>query len=115
MPDLSRTRKHLKLHGISWEEKCWLLYDQQSGKCAICLQPLEVDKGVVDHDHGCRLSGTHRGGAGCRECIRGVLCFVCNSPVLMYMERYPHLQNAFVGLYLARRPFMNFGVDENKA
>lgn len=112
-PDLSSARKNLKRHGITWEEKCWLLVTHQGGRCALCLSSLSVEDAVVDHFHGCVQSGTHKYSAGCRNCIRGALCSVCNSPVLLYLERFSHLQNDFVRDYLAHRPFI-FGNPEKK-
>lgn len=113
MPDLSAVRKHLKRHGISWEQKMWLLHGLQKGLCALCLSPLSSELAVLDHDHGCSQAGVHKTKAGCPSCIRGCLCSICNSPVLLYLERFPHLQNDFIKAYLARRPF-RFGTGTQK-
>lgn len=61
-------------YGISLDDYDELL-TKQDNKCAIC-------KGVnangwalsVDHDHSCCL-----GGESCGKCVRGLLCFNCNS------------------------------------
>ena len=103
MPSLDNTRKNLARYGITWEEKCWLVYQFQKGFCALCLASLSVGEAAVDHFHGC---GTHKPEDGCKKCIRGALHGMCNSPVLMYMERFPHLQSEHVRDYLARRPFV---------
>lgn len=96
-------RKNLSLHGITWEEKAWLLYTFQDGFCAICKDPLDISKAVIDHFHGCPA---HKPQYGCKSCIRGALCVICNSPILMKLEEKEHLQNEYVRAYLARRPFL---------
>lgn len=48
------------------------LRNLQGGRCAICNTP--SDKLAVDHDH------RHCAGSeGCRQCVRGLLCYRCNS------------------------------------
>jgi hypothetical protein len=60
-------------------EKWFALLDAQNGKCAIC----EVDqcssgrKFAVDHDHSCCPTI----GKCCGECVRGLLCLLCNTLV----------------------------------
>ena len=98
-------RKNLARHGITWEQKCWLVFQYQEGNCPLCLRPLTIEEAVIDHCHVCIQSGTHQAGRGCKLCIRGALHGICNSPVLMWLERFPHLQNDFVKAYLERRPF----------
>ena len=108
-----------RLHGITWEEKCWLVYTYQKGICPLCLEPLEV-KGInIDHCHDCVDKARHvvcegpsgdgtrrKWEYGCKLCIRGALHAACNGRMLPYLERYPHLQNDLVREYLARRPFV---------
>jgi Autographiviridae endonuclease VII len=60
-----RFRRRERKYGIS-RAKFDKLYDQQLGRCALCLTPLsEVKKIHVDHDHKTRK-------------IRGLLCGPCN-------------------------------------
>lgn len=51
-------------------------YDQklaeQDGRCAICLRFME--KPHMDHDHRCCP-----GRRSCGECLRGLICFSCNT------------------------------------
>ena len=63
--DRQRTR-----HGL-WPEEIQARKDAQAGLCACC----GVRKATqVDHDH------SHCPGAqGCRECVRDILCWRCNS------------------------------------
>jgi hypothetical protein len=49
------------------------LFKQQEGLCAICRKPSERVL-AVDHDHNC-CPGTR----SCGKCIRGLLCWKCNS------------------------------------
>ena len=108
-------RDNLRRHGITWEEKCWLVYVHQNNACSLCLRPLTVEGAVIDHHHDCLQAGTHQRGRGCRKCIRGALHMACNSPVLMVIEKNPHLQNDFIRVYLAGRPFLFSHTPKNNA
>lgn len=51
------------------------MFDAQGGRCAICRrEPREGYALSIDHDHNCCP-----GKETCGECIRGLLCVVCNS------------------------------------
>lgn len=53
------------------------LHEWQRGKCPICRQALclkERSTWVPDHDHTCCPKGQL-----CHQCLRGVLCGLCNS------------------------------------
>lgn len=95
-----------KRHGITWEEKNWLVYKFQEGKCPVCQEPIEVRGSNIDHDHSCPYSGTHPKGGSCRFCIRGCLHPECNGRIIMYMEKYPWLISDYTREYLLRRPFL---------
>jgi hypothetical protein len=59
---------------------------------------------AVDHDHSCCQGSRGRadGRAGCKKCIRGLLCDFCNR-VLGRIEQKPALAERFAD-YLSRRP-----------
>jgi hypothetical protein len=70
-PDDSRAPARRRAHGLTADERDYLLA-RQGGGCAICRRaglPLEVDH---DHRH-CP------GRTGCRSCVRGLLCGRCNA------------------------------------
>lgn len=50
----------------------------------------------VDHDHKCCSSVK-----SCGKCVRGILCFRCNS-VLGFLENEPHLLPEYLRIYLAQ-------------
>lgn len=54
--------------------------------CAICKQPF-VETPHVDHDHR-HCSGK----IGCKECVRGLLCRVCNNGFVYAIEMNPSLR-----------------------
>lgn len=69
-----------KTYGITPEEYADI-YLAQGGRCAICQKATGATKKLaVDHDHqaGC----DHDPNTGCRRCVRGALCSVCNAIVV---------------------------------
>lgn len=62
--------KNIRKHGIT-EHMYEEIYNSQDGACAICHS---TEKLVIDHDHTCCP-----GNYGCAKCIRGLLCFKCNT------------------------------------
>jgi hypothetical protein len=108
-----------RLHGITWEEKCWLVSGYQRGICPLCLEPIDTKGANTDHCHDCENKENHlvrdllssdgtrrKREYGCKLCIRGALHAKCNGRMLPYLEKYPHLQNDVVKEYLRRRPFV---------
>lgn len=82
-------------YGITLEDRNRLLRIQNNC-CALCLRN-ESEYGRtfhVDHIHG------QYG----KSSIRGLLCDMCNGRFLVFVEKYPQLQNDFVKTYLAARP-----------
>lgn len=76
-------------------------------RCAIC-RATSVRALHVDHDHTHHPGEFRRGSnqsKACPECIRGMLCGVCNRYLLPLLEKLPHLQTDFIKEYLQRRPF----------
>jgi Recombination endonuclease VII len=66
---LSSVRSRYGLSGADLDA----LRAAQHGRCA-CGRPFVTGTPRVDHDHRCG----HCGGAGCRRCVRGLLCDPCN-------------------------------------
>lgn len=105
-PDLTRVRQNLRLHGVSWEMREWLIRREQGNLCGLCQQVLEPAQACIDHCHECPLAGSHKAdGYGCSSCIRGGLHRGCNV-WLSLAEKFPVLQSEHVKQYLARRPFL---------
>ena len=103
-----------RLHGITLEEKYWLVLQHQNGVCPVCRDPLVVEGSTIDHWHGCPNKAVHKTrqkqSYGCRQCIRGALHLRCNSTILHYLEKYSHLQTDEIKEYLKRRPFVKSNV-----
>jgi hypothetical protein len=49
------------------------MWDAQLGRCYLCREPLNPEKAVIDHDHGCCPEN-----ASCSYCRRGLACHACN-------------------------------------
>lgn len=80
---------------------------EQGGVCRLCRAP-EVVKSrrngqllrlAVDHDHRCCPSG-----GACGKCIRGLLCWRCNSVVGMAESAYGALVLPQIPAYVDSRP-----------
>jgi hypothetical protein len=55
------------------------LYEAQEGRCALCrIATGKTKRLAVDHDHDAAKLHDHPVDAGCRLCIRGLLCGRCN-------------------------------------
>lgn len=67
------------------------LIDKQNGKCAICTASFDSSSKTfhVDHDHKCCL-----GQKTCGKCVRGILCFNCNSGIGQLQDNIDVLQSA---------------------
>lgn len=70
--EVNGASRRAKQYGKSEDEIVEML-TQQAGKCAICERVLEVV--VIDHDHAC-CAGDKR---SCGNCVRGLLCRICNT------------------------------------
>lgn len=97
-PDFKRWNKARRIkvrYGITiarWDE----IFTEQNGKC-ICGKIFSLDTKTnaphLDHDHACCP------GNACGKCVRGMLCFRCNS-VLGFLEKEPHLLPEYLREYL---------------
>lgn len=95
-----RSARLLKTYGITVEEY-EDMFAAQHGACAICGQPETLELHgrslplAVDHDHSCCPGRTT-----CGRCLRGLLCWNCNS-LLGKIERVPGLEQRMIA-YLTR-------------
>lgn len=88
-----RERKLLQKYNLTSEQFDAML-EAQGGGCGICGTPLSSDGRSlhVDHDHRCCPGSTT-----CGKCVRGILCFQCNSS-LAVVERFPQEVLKWLGL-----------------
>lgn len=85
------------VYGIS-EERYWELYELQGGRCAWCRRGQGKSRRLaVDHDHACCPGKT-----SCGECVRGLLCGLCNDGMAHARDQVDHFTKAI--LYLAYPP-----------
>lgn len=65
------------------QELYWALYEAQGGKCAICqIATGKTKRLAVDHDHKMAVEVCgHDADKGCPNCVRGLLCGVCNQGI----------------------------------
>jgi hypothetical protein len=96
-------------HEMRLRRRYHLPWEQYQTKLAaqnyacICGKPFNRDGGKssaphVDHNHLCCSGDT-----SCGKCVRGILCFRCNS-VLGFLESEPHLLPDYLKVYLAKYP-----------
>lgn len=79
---LEATRQREQRHRLVYhltDEQMYVLWMAQEGCCAICRVPLSTWN--IDHDHACCP-----GVGSCGRCVRGLLCFGCNSRLLPQIE-----------------------------
>lgn len=75
---LASRRSYLKSHyGLTLERYDEIL-EQQGGGCAICGAKAGKQSLHVDHDHRCCP-----GKKTCGNCIRGILCYGCNTRIAL--------------------------------
>jgi hypothetical protein len=96
--DCGRWRTLETIFGITKSDFLDLLH-KQGGVCGLCGEDEQKNTRLsVDHDHSC--CGRNR---GCKQCIRGLLCDICNR-LLGQVERKPRVAARFAD-YLEQRPF----------
>lgn len=71
------------------EDRFQEMLSLQNGVCAICLSDFGAKGPHVDHDHGCCGDGY-----SCGECIRGLLCWACNSAIGKFKDDPEVMRNA---------------------
>jgi hypothetical protein len=86
-------RPYLAKYGLTQERYDELL-EAQGGVCAICQQP-PSRAFDIDHDHNCCPQGS-----SCGKCVRGLLCFNCNSALGKLKDDVESLKRAVT--YLTR-------------
>ena len=89
-----RAHKFVRL-GIT-EEQFNRLLEAQDYACAMCRQPFGDAYPQIDHDHSCCPPDQTGHARLCGECIRGLLCFRCNT-ALGYIELYGEMARAYLG------------------
>jgi hypothetical protein len=88
-----RTCHLLSTYNLSQERHDALL-EKQNGVCAICKLPNEDGSNLtVDHDHNC-CSGLK----SCGECVRGLLCQLCNKAIGLLKDNVETIRSAAVYL-----------------
>lgn len=91
----SRGRSLRRKYGMSVDAYDSLL-ESQGGVCCICQNPPRSGKSLaVDHDHGCCPQEKT-----CGACVRGLLCFPCNTAI-------GHLEDSLERLNRAARYIEN--------
>lgn len=80
-------------YNITFEDYARLLESQDFG-CAICSRVFDDFKidgryGDVDHDHACC-----DGPKSCGECVRGILCHLCNKGLGFFADSPQRLEAA---------------------
>jgi hypothetical protein len=85
-----KTNRTNKRYNIDLE--MWLL--SQGNACAICSEQFTEDVSPhVDHDHSCCETQL----ASCGECVRGLLCSVCNLLISRANDDPGRFQYVFEG------------------
>lgn len=85
-PEAVRARRHRYLYKIEPNE-FQNLVEEQGGRCAIC--GIVPERLHVDHDHNCCT-----GYKSCGDCIRGLLCGVCNRSLGGFKDNIQALESA---------------------
>jgi hypothetical protein len=69
----------------------------------MCGQPFAEGRRIfADHDHSCCPFRPKTRAKTCGKCIRGLLCFRCNT-ALGYIEKYGEMAETYLTRYEASR------------
>jgi recombination endonuclease VII len=80
----SNRKSRLASYGLT-QEKFDQILEQQGHACGMCHTPFEAGQRIhVDHDHACCKARNR----SCGECVRGLLCHVCNIALGHIEARY---------------------------
>jgi len=72
------------------------MLETQGHACAMCFKPFgEGGRICADHDHACCPKQVKATAKTCGKCIRGLLCFRCNTS-LGYVEKFGPLARAYL-------------------
>lgn len=97
----NRAHKFVRL-GITEEEFNRMLAGQGYA-CAMCSEAFAEDERIcADHDHACCPKQVKATAKTCGRCIRGLLCFRCNT-ALGYVEKYGDMARAYLDAAARRR------------
>jgi len=104
-PDKHQERHLLKMFNITLEQYRKLL-EEQGGKCAICSAtnpggPHPRGNFPVDHDHSCCPGKT-----SCGKCVRGLVCWGCNSGLGNFRDDIDALASAIK--YVCKHRFKKY-------
>ena len=90
----NRAHKFVRL-GIT-EERFHELLEAQGNACGMCRRPFGQSQRIcADHDHNCCEKQVKARAKTCGECLRGLLCFRCNT-ALGYIELYGDLARTYL-------------------
>jgi hypothetical protein len=100
----ARWRRNYKFRRLGVTEAEYLaMLDAQGNACAMCRRPFAADERVfADHDHACCPAQVDQIAKTCGKCIRGLLCFRCNT-ALGYIELYRDRADAYLVRYETAR------------
>lgn len=82
-------------YNMTLEQYDKILEEQENG-CAICGSEVTETPYFIDHDHKCCP-----GAKSCGECVRGLLCMMCNSALGMLKDDPEIIASALK--YIVRR------------
>jgi recombination endonuclease VII len=108
----ARWRQAYKLqrYGLTQRQFDQMLESQEYA-CAMGGEPFEEDQLIyIDHDHACCPVSPRAQARCCGECVRGLLCFRCNT-ALGYVEMYGEAATAYLASR-GRTAAMPSGVEE---
>lgn len=78
------------------EDEFNALLEAQGYACGMCHRSFEARERIfADHDHNCCPKQVKQSAKTCGRCIRGLLCFRCNT-ALGYVELYGELARAYL-------------------
>jgi hypothetical protein len=79
---VARSVKHVETTYELTDEEYQALYEFQGGRCFICRRANGTTKRLaVDHNHRLPCTAVHGQTKGCRQCVRGLLCSLCNDTI----------------------------------